>query len=52
MFNTFPPTIQEYLPVEEDLALYVEDSNNIYDSYILGSAYIVIYTIDCLFHVR
>ncbi len=35
MFNTFPPTIQEYLPVEEELILYVEDDNNIYDFYIL-----------------
>jgi hypothetical protein len=35
MFNTFPPTIQEYLPVEEDLLLYIDDDNNIYDFYIL-----------------
>ena len=37
MFNTFPPTIQEYLPMEEDLLPYVDDNNNIYDFYILDN---------------
>jgi hypothetical protein len=38
MFNTFPPTIQEFLPVDEELVHYAVDDNVNYDYYILDDA--------------
>jgi len=37
MFDTFPPTIQEYLPVDGELVHFVEDDNIIYDFYELDN---------------
>jgi hypothetical protein len=38
MFDTFPPTIQEYLPVEEELVHWILDDNVNYEYYILDDA--------------
>jgi len=35
IFETFPPTLQQYLPLEEDLILYEDHNDIIYDFYIL-----------------
>jgi hypothetical protein len=37
MFDTFPPTIQEYLPVDGELVHFVEDDNTSYDFYELDN---------------
>jgi hypothetical protein len=35
MFNTTPPSLQEYIPLEEELQHYVPNNDNVYDFYIL-----------------
>ena len=35
MFDTTPPTLEEYLPVDEELQLYVANDQAEYDYYIL-----------------
>ena len=31
MFHTFPPTIQEYLPVDDDVVPFLDEDRNIYN---------------------
>ena len=35
MFNTTPPTLDQYIPVDEELQLYVENDHAEYNYYIL-----------------
>ena len=36
MFDSFPPTIQEYLPLDEELVPFADDDNAIYNFYVLN----------------
>jgi hypothetical protein len=36
MFETTPPTLEQYIPLDEELQLYVPNDNLIYDYYILN----------------
>jgi hypothetical protein len=35
MFGTTPPTLQEYIPLEEELQQYISNNDIVYDFYIL-----------------
>jgi hypothetical protein len=36
MFETMPPTLEQYIPLDEELQLYVPNNNLIYNYYILN----------------
>ncbi len=35
MFNSMPPSLQEYLPLDEELVLFIENNKFIYDFYVI-----------------
>ncbi len=37
MFNTFPPTLEQYLPVDEELEKYSDNDDFVYNFYVIDN---------------
>ncbi len=40
MFNTFPPTLEQYLPIDEEIQQYVDNDDLVYNFYVIDNAYL------------